>query len=578
MLRLILSLFLLKVALTTGEVYFTKLLQNPQDNYKCVILEQNTIRKFKGFETTDVNELKIFVKPALSAPADSMLDFQDDSQIFEIYAKSLNMLEVHVDTICLSKETVPAMPLEKATGPEIQKIVDGGNPANRIDVVFMGDGYTAAEHAQFFSDIRRLTADMFNGLTFKSYLPVFNVWAIYVESVDSGIGYNGARNTPFRLYRQAGQLRGVYTGNAAYARQVCQLTGPSGCDYPSLIGNDNYYGGLGGEFVISTKSERTGTVVLRHEMGHNFINVGEEYDNGQVYSGVNSAATLALVDTRWGHWLSSNTVRAERVIYRLLEYPWADLSVNARSFNFNSDGQYSRWYLQASVSAAGQADSLEFVLDGVVLPWQSRGSDDREFYSWSGNQGFSQGQHTFTVRSRTTPTNPDIPRMICNVVLHEFGNENEFVMNNDHYSAYPTWDVSRRVTYRPTNAGCLMRNMTHNELCSVCKEGMWYQFLRRISLIDEIIVNTVVNPDQTRHVVLHTLRLGQLRDSGSLIPGERLEIRWSHSDQLQTALNDRFDIYAQAGSWSVSVRFVTPEVRSDPSGLLFETENFTVTI
>lgn len=54
--------------------------------------------------------------------------------------------------------------------------------------------------------------------------------------------------------------------------QICQLTGPGGCDYPSLIGNDNYYGGLGGEFVISTKSNRTGTVVLRHEMGHNFGN------------------------------------------------------------------------------------------------------------------------------------------------------------------------------------------------------------------------------------------------------------------------------------------------------------------
>lgn len=33
--------------------------------------------------------------------------------------------------------------------------------------------------------------------------------------------------------------------------------------------------------MISTKSNRTGTVVLRHEMGHNFIRVGEEYDDGK---------------------------------------------------------------------------------------------------------------------------------------------------------------------------------------------------------------------------------------------------------------------------------------------------------
>ena len=37
----------------------------------------------------------------------------------------------------------------------------------------------------------------------------------------------------------------------------------------------------GGQFVIGTKSRTTGTVVLRHEMGHNFIDVGEEYDGGE---------------------------------------------------------------------------------------------------------------------------------------------------------------------------------------------------------------------------------------------------------------------------------------------------------
>ncbi len=173
--------------------------------------------------------------------------------------------------------------------------------------------------------------------------------------------------------------------------KVCQLTGPGGCDYPSLIGNDDYYGGLGGEFVISTKSNRTGTVVLRHEMGHNFVNVGEEYDNGSAYRGVNSAANLTLVTTKWGHWLTDANVREERAIYRLLEYPWADLAAGPQSFNFTSDGLFSRWYLDVTVSAAGEEDSLEFVLDGEILPWQSRGSDDREFYNWFNDSGFSEG-------------------------------------------------------------------------------------------------------------------------------------------------------------------------------------------
>jgi hypothetical protein len=46
-------------------------------------------------------------------------------------------------------------------------------------------------------------------------------------------------------------------------------------DFPTLIGNDDYYGGLGGEFTISTRSLTSGTIVLRHELGHNLIYVGE---------------------------------------------------------------------------------------------------------------------------------------------------------------------------------------------------------------------------------------------------------------------------------------------------------------
>ncbi len=128
-------------------------------------------------------------------------------------------------------------------------------------------------------------------------------------------------------------------------------------------------------------------------MGHNFVNVGEEYDNGSAYRGVNSAANLTLVTSTWGHWLTfGTTAREERSMYRLLEYPWADLAPGPQSFNFTSDGQYSRWYLIVSVSAAGEEDSLEFVLDGEILPWQSRGFDDREFYDWFGDVPLTAGK------------------------------------------------------------------------------------------------------------------------------------------------------------------------------------------
>lgn len=112
-----------------------------------------------------------------------------------------------------------------------------------------------------------------------------------------------------------------------------------------------------------------------------------------MYSGVNSARSLASLG--WTSWLAG-AKREERAMYRLLEYPWADLSRGPKSFSFTSDGNYNRWYLEVTVSAAGEEDSLEFLLDGQVLPWKTTGFDDREFYGWSGNEGLTSGRHNFT--------------------------------------------------------------------------------------------------------------------------------------------------------------------------------------
>jgi hypothetical protein len=91
-------------------------------------------------------------------------------------------------------------------------VIKTGEPENRIDVVFMGDGYTASERERFVQDIKRLTEDMWKGDTFKSYLPLFNIWALFAPSAESGIGVNSTpKNTVFGLYRDGTELRGVYT-------------------------------------------------------------------------------------------------------------------------------------------------------------------------------------------------------------------------------------------------------------------------------------------------------------------------------------------------------------------------------
>lgn len=95
---------------------------------------------------------------------------------------------------------------------------------------------------------------------------------------------------------------------------------------------------------------------------------------------------------------------------------------------------------------------------------------------------------------------------------------------------------------------------------------------------DDITVSKIPNADRTKRVVLNTLKLGQLREPGNEVEDERFEIRWSHSGREKPEFNDRFEINAEIGTWSVNVQLITKEVRNDPNGLLHEIEHFTVTL
>ena len=61
---------------------------------------------------------------------------------------------------------------------------------------------------------------------------------------------------------------------------------------------------------------------------------------------------------------------------------------------------------------------------------------------------------------------------------------------------------------RPGNELCLMRNMSSPAFCKPCIEGMWEQFMMRMSLIDGVDVQ-YQGEDAT--VELLVVPLGQVR-------------------------------------------------------------------
>jgi len=348
-------------------------------------------------------------------------------------------------------------------------------------------------------------------------------------------------------------------------------------DYPTLIGNDDYYGGLGGEFTISTRSLTSGTIVLRHEYGHNLVNVGEEYDGGQSYSGVNHARTLSV---GWTHWLSNQTLplRAQQSRLVIQQHSWYLLHNGPFEIPFKTDGSYPRWLLTYSISGAPQSNDVKIFLDGVLIPFRSENTMDRTFNYLYSNNGFSEGSHILRFEAGTKVTSKeDVQLQLCNFEITEYQDEDLYRTDRTFIGAYNTYRLGGTlVGYRPDHETCLMRNMSSPDFCVVCLEGMWLNLLPRMSLIDNI---TVIYNEQMVNVKLNPILLAQLRHGGPL-PGEKYTVTWRRDNVVMPELADKFEWQAPLetvrGNWLAHLLYTTTEVRYDPRGYLSAQEPFAI--
>lgn len=469
-------------------------------------------------------------------------------RIVELKSLSLAALDKEL----LARGVSPEKRRRRSARDEVRTLVESGPAANRIDLVFMGDGYTGTERDKFFADIQRMVDDMFHGETFQSYLPLFNVHAVFRASNESGIGRNAGKDTAYGLYRDGNTLRAIYPGDSDAWRTSCDAA--PGCDYPIIIANDPYYGGLGGEVAISTSSPTSGTVVLRHELGHNFGRVGEEYDAGGHF-GANVSTSLARIG--WRPWLTEavaagSSVPAEAEVPRLFSWPWKNLATGPYAVTFLSDGLQLGAKIRLSYSGVPNADQMAITLDGQEIPYIDAGTDDRVFKDLDFGHGFSAGTHTLKFTELTHDGN----NWVSSVDIFEYGDG--YHEDNAFVGAFPLFDEDLRVDgYRSTHEDCLMRDMTSHHFCKICQQNNWHEFLGKVSLIDDVVA---------------TRGAAGVEVTVKMLALDALDIKWLKAGREIVALRGKsswsLPATEAAGDWEVQVAFATPEVRQDPSALL----------
>jgi hypothetical protein len=200
-------------------------------------------------------------------------------------------------------------------------VFESGPPAVKVDLLVLGDGYTAREMEKFHADVRRLTDALFATEPYKSHRSDFNVRAIDLPSSASGVTdpRTGTwRKSPLGLaYNAFDSERYILTFEDEAVREAAA---EAPYDALILLSNSRKYGG-GGIFNLwntaAVDSAESAYLVV-HEFGHSFAGLGDEYYTSQVsYENFNPSGTepwepnvTALLDPRhpkWGDLVAAGT-------------------------------------------------------------------------------------------------------------------------------------------------------------------------------------------------------------------------------------------------------------------------------
>jgi IgA Peptidase M64/Peptidase M64 N-terminus len=163
---------------------------------------------------------------------------------------------------------------------EVIEIERHGDPARKVDLLLLGDGYTSAERTKFRVDAQRLVDVLFATSPFKERRQDFNVWGLVPQARESGIsrpslGQHRA-NPVGSTYDAFGSERYVLTFENRRFRDIASY---APYDVVEIVANGRTYGGGGIYNLYSTVAADNAFApyVFVHEFGHHFAALADEY-------------------------------------------------------------------------------------------------------------------------------------------------------------------------------------------------------------------------------------------------------------------------------------------------------------
>ena len=203
-----------------------------------------------------------------------------------------------------------------ATGPAATAttILSTGSAASRMDYVFVGDGYTAAEMDKWHADAQKVINGFLADPLFAANRNAMNVRRVDVASnqsgvdePDKGIYKDTAMDGNFNCYNIE---RLLCVNTTKVYNIVGSVLQPDERDVIVVISNSTRYGGSGGEVATLSMHDQSIEIAL-HEIGHTAFALADEYEYGTCStSSEPSEANVSLNGTRsvkWGGLIAGST-------------------------------------------------------------------------------------------------------------------------------------------------------------------------------------------------------------------------------------------------------------------------------
>ncbi|MBO6513974.1 MAG: hypothetical protein JJ974_08425 [Phycisphaerales bacterium] len=207
---------------------------------------------------------------------------------------------------------------------EAFEIANQGVVDNRVDLVFVGDGYTAGEMAQYHADVDGIVNSLYQYEPFTSYQNYFRVTAVEVVSNESGVDNDPSqgvlRDTALDMRYWCNNIERLLCVSVSKA-YTAAAAAPD-IDQVIAIANSSKYGGAGyPSNNLGTAAGQNGAAadIAIHELGHSLGDLADEYTYGgpTTYTGpelgpvdvsIFDRAAQEANDRKWHYWMDANRV------------------------------------------------------------------------------------------------------------------------------------------------------------------------------------------------------------------------------------------------------------------------------